>query len=141
MHFLQYKIVRNKIVYLLRNGKRQYFNNLATASDKMFWKSIRLFNKNQESIPPLHSNGTIVSEDKQKAEILSDFFASCWNSQEQPLAEDTYKKAHALPFEDATVTAEQVFHLINSLDTNKASGPDGISALMLRSTANSIASP
>ena len=34
MHFLQYKIVRNKIVYLLRNGKRQYFNNLATASDK-----------------------------------------------------------------------------------------------------------
>ena len=141
MHFLQYKIVRNKIVYLLRNGKRQYFNNLATASDKMFWKSVRLLNKNQESIPPLHSNGAIVSEDKQKAEILSDFFASCWNSQEQPLAEDTYKKAHALPFEDESVTAEQVFHLINSLDTNKASGPDGISAQMLKSTANSIASP
>ena len=54
---------------------------------------------------------------------------------------DTYKKAHALPFEDATVTAEQVFHLINSLDTNKASGPDGISAQMLKSTAYSIASP
>ena len=91
-------------------------------------KSVRLLHKNQES---LNSNGIIVSDDKQKAEILNDFFASCWNSQEQPLAEETYQNSCDSPFEDVTISAEQVFHIIINLDTNKASGPDGISALIL----------
>ena len=57
------------------------------------------------------------------------------------MAEETYQNSHTLPCDDATVSADQVFHLTSSLDTNKASGPDGISAQMLKSTANSIASP
>ena len=40
-----------------------------------------------------------------------------------------------------TVTPDEVFHLINALDTNKASGSDNISAFMLKSTAQSIAEP
>ena len=34
-------------------------------------------------------------------------------------------------FGDLTVTPDEVFHLINALDTNKANGPDNISAFML----------
>ena len=82
-----------------------------------------------------------MSDDKQKAEVLNDFFASCWNTLEQPLTEESYHTAAHLAFEDATISAEQVFNLITSLDTNKANGPDGISGLMLKSTAYSIASP
>ena len=141
VHFCQYKTVRNKIVCLLRSSKKQHFSNLANASNKEFWKSVRLFNKKQDSIPPLNSNGNIISDDKQKAELLNDFFASCWNSLEQPLTEETYRNFHTSPYEEATVSAEQVFHLISSLDTNKANGPDGISVQMLKSTANSISSP
>ena len=37
-------------------------------------------------------------------------------------------------------TQEAVYKLLNSLDTNKASGPDCISARMLKSTADAIAS-
>ena len=140
VHFWQYKSIRNKIICLLRNSKKHHFSKLANASDKEFWKSVRLFNKKQDSIPPLNSNGNIISDDKQKAEILNNFFASCWNSLEQPLTEETYHSFHSLPCEDATVSADQVFHLISSLDTNKASGPDGISGQMLKSTANSISS-
>ena len=45
-------------------------------------------------------------------------------------------------FEDLEIiiTPEYVLHLINGLDTTKANGPDGISAFMLKATANSIAS-
>ena len=42
VHFCQYKTVRNKIVCLLRSSKKQHFSNLANASDKEFWKSVRL---------------------------------------------------------------------------------------------------
>ena len=93
------KFDTNKIVCLLCNRKKQYFSDLANASEKMFWKSVRLLHKNQESIPPLNSNGIIVSDDMQKAEILNVFFASCWNSQEQPLAEETYQNSCDSPFD------------------------------------------
>ena len=128
-------------MYLLRSSKKQHFSNLANASDKELCKSVRLFNSKQDFIPPLNSDGNIISDDKQKAEILNDFFASCWNYLEQPLTEETYNNFHTLPYEEATVSAKQAFHLISSLDTNKASGPDGISVEMLKFTANSISSP
>ena len=60
---------------------------------------------------------------------------------EQPLAEETYHGTDFLPSDFAPIPAEQVFDLITSLDTTKANDPGGISAFMLKSTANSIASP
>ena len=39
------------------------------------------------------------------------------------------------------MTNEEVLHLISGLDISKANGPDGISAYMLKATAESIASP
>ena len=60
---------------------------------------------------------------------------------EQPLDEGTYHIAGLFQFEDTFVTAEEVFNLIMNLDTDKANGPDGISAYMLKATATSIASP
>ena len=37
------------------------------------------------------------------------------------------------------MSPEEVLHLIKGLDVRKASGPDGVSAYMLRATAESIA--
>ena len=40
--------------------------------------------------------------------------------------------------EDIPCTEQEIFNLLNALDTNKASGPDGISGRMLKGTAVSI---
>ena len=40
--------------------------------------------------------------------------------------------------EDLLCTEEETFFLLSSLDSSKATGPDGISACMLKSTADSI---
>ena len=45
---------------------------------------------------------------------------------EQPLDEDTHHTAGLSQFEDTFVSAEEVFNLIINIDTDKASGPDGI---------------
>ena len=93
-------------------------------------------------IPQLLHCDQLVSDDKHKADILNDYFASCWNTLEKPLDELIFHDTDNLPpFEDTIISAEQVFNLISQLDTNKANGPDGISAFMLKSTASSIASP
>ena len=106
--FAQYKKVRNRVV---RSGRHQYFNSLASA-DNM--KSVKLLNKNRESISTLQGD-CIASSDKEMADMLN---ASCWNSSELPLTEEAY--GNQSPYEDATITPEDVLH------TTKATGPDGI---------------
>ena len=71
--------------------------------------------------------------------MFNKFFASCWNTSELPLSEEVYSIQSS--FCDLTVTPDEVFHLIIALDTNKASGPDNISAFILKATAESIAEP
>ena len=65
--------------------------------------------------------------------MFNKFFASCWNTSELPLPEEVYSIQYS--FCDQRVTPDEVFHLINALDTNKAIGPDNISAFMLKATA------
>ena len=71
--------------------------------------------------------------------MLNSFFASCWNTSKLPISEEA-SSTHS-SFGDLTVTPDEVFHLINILGTNKANGPDNISAFMLKATAESIAEP
>ena len=137
-HFAQYKTTRNRIVTLLRNKKQQYFNSIMTTDSKTFWKTIKMLNRNRETIPALHSGDYTASNDKEKADLLNTFFASCWNSTEQPLTEDLYTCSGLSTYD---VVPEEVFHLLSGLDTSKANGPDGISAFMVKATASSIASP
>ena len=137
-HFQQYKKLRNKIVSLMRIKKREYFDKLVMANSKDFWKTVKLLNKNRETIPALQHENHTVTEDTDKASLLNTFFASCWNTVEQPLTEESY---HCADLPTHVVTPEEVFALMNKLDVNKANGPDGISAFMLKATARSIASP
>ena len=41
-------------------------------------------------------------------------------------------------YDDSTVSPDEVLHIIYGLDINKANGPDGISAYMLKATAENI---
>ena len=92
-----------------------------------------------QSVPSITVNH-IASTDKEKADMLYTFFASCWNSSELPLSEEAYSNQSTFEDLEVIITPEYVLHLINGLDTTKANGPDVISAFMLKATANSIAS-
>ena len=98
---------------------------------------MKLLNKNRATIPTLEHDNRTAASDLDKATLLKKFFASCWNSGEQPLTEDTCPCVDLPAFE---IPPEEVFALINKLDVKKANGPDGISAFMLRATAGSITS-
>ena len=72
--------------------------------------------------------------------MLNNFFSQCFNHAFPPLSSegeqlnstDNDCPGHLLCNEDI------VLDLLLSLDTSKASGPDGISAKMLKNTATSI---
>ena len=57
----------------------------------------------------------------------------------RPIAKSGCHPRKAGELEGLLCTEQEIFNLINGLDTNKASGPDGISVRMLKGTAISIA--
>ncbi|MCG8097314.1 MAG: hypothetical protein JAZ17_27465 [Candidatus Thiodiazotropha endolucinida] len=153
---VRYKFFRNKVNNLKRHAKEQFYNNLEfsisdfhTNDKKQFWKVVRHFvksNSSSASIPPLNSfpvtgqNEFCFSSD-DKAELLNEYFTSIStvNDENVELPDFEYKCQSQLS--SIVCTPQEVATLIELLNPNKATGPDGISNKMLKSVANEISVP
>ena len=139
-NFSKFKAARNRVVNLLHESKKNYFTKINPRDTKKFWKTIKSLNKTSQSIPTLSHNGVTTNEDTEKANMLNSFFSTCFNTSHPPLSEHDQ-----MPFvtnecpDELLCTVEEVQSLLGSLDTTKATGPDGVSAIMLKRTAPSIA--
>ena len=134
----KYRCVRNKVVALLRRNKKQFLYNLRFASQKEFWKVIKLINKQDTAIPALWDGNAPVTSNEAKAELLNSFFYECFNHSFPPLSDPVPLDPETCPT-SILCTEEQVYDLLCSLDTTKSTGLDGVSAFMLKQTAASIA--
>ena len=73
------------------------------------------------------SDGNITAHsDGDKAEMLCDFFSKCFNHAVPPLSpgNSTLNTGHTIP-EELLCTEDEVHFFLTSLDTSKATGPDG----------------
>ncbi len=74
--------------------------------------------------------------------MLNSFFSTCFNQALPPLSPCNDPIASAeenSSIDDLLCTVEEVCGLLSALDVSKATGPDGISARMLKTTAEFIA--
>ena len=70
----------------MRKEKQKYFSNLTGANTKKFSKAVKHLNKNKQSILTLEQDNVYAVSDVDKADMLNDFFAKCWNCTEPPLS-------------------------------------------------------
>ena len=80
------------------------------------------------------------NKDSEKANMLNQYFSECFSMAEPPLANGDYcniQTTGECP-QDILCTEDEVFCMLNSLNTTKANGPDGISARMLKNTTPSV---
>ena len=97
-----------------------------------------MLNKRESSIPTLDNDGEKVESSRDKAGLLNTYFYNCFNKSVPPLDDyRPYLYPSNLP-EELQCTEEDVFELITNLDGNKSTGPDDISAKMLKGTASSV---
>ena len=82
----KYRAARNRITAMLRLCKAKYFRKLRYRKSKDFWKSVKLLNKDDCSIPTLLSNGAEIVDNCEKASLLNSFFYNCFNTKSPPLA-------------------------------------------------------
>ena len=95
-----------------------------------------------DNIPPLLSNGTVLTDDQEKATLLNDHFAqqSTLNIPDDRLP-PPITTVPVTTLEQITTNEHEVLQILNSLDPNKSTGPDGIPVKFLKMTALLIAKP
>ena len=139
----KYKRIRNRVVTQLRNAKSSYFRNLNPKSNsKKFWSAMKYLNKKHNSIPVLNHGSVTANTNEEKADMLNSFFSTCFNPAFPPLSPSnasTSSTCDVSSTDDLLCTDEEVYGMLSSLDVSKASGPDGVSARMLKMTAEFIA--
>ena len=97
-------------------------------------------NKQELSIPTLSNNGEKVESSYDKAVLLNSYFHQCFNTLVPPL---DHHQSHLNPSSfpaELLCTEDVIFDMIAELDCNKSSGPNDISARMLKGTATSAPS-
>ena len=102
---------------------------------------MRLLKGDNKTIPTLSVNDHEITSDSEKVEALSEYFVKSFNNSQPPLSSVDVQSIEVDPNscpEQFLCTAEEVLFLLTSLDVMKASGPDGISAHMLKATAAAI---
>ena len=115
-----------------------------TLSSKQWWSLLKSFisPNNQSSCPPLEKDGLVYSDEKEKANLLNDFF------RDQTLLDDQnaeipevvpYPVLHNLDF--ISLTPDEVKSILKSLPIGKATGPDGVSNRILSALANELSIP
>ena len=86
------------------------------------------------------SEDNIASKDEDKARFLNQAFTTHFNKKTPPLTPTDRPSCSPMDCpDDLLCTEEEVLQLLSNLDTIKTNGHDDISAIMLKSTALSIA--
>ncbi len=135
----------------IRIAKAKYrVNQTAQLSDpnisiKKYWSVMNeIFgNKVKASIPTLIDNNVTYSTDLEKANLFVELFSAQCSVDPPPpgysLPDIEYLTDQRLS--NVTFEVDQVFRILSSLDTNKATGPDGIGNRLLKECANTLAIP
>jgi hypothetical protein len=142
----RYKNVRTRVNYEMEKAKKSYIQGLCdniSEKPKQFWNFVK-GNKNSSSGVGMlkdKQSDNMVTDDASKAEMLNNEFTSVFTHEKDNPEElsTSNNNLYNNILSDLKVTDDQVFYILRSLDTSKATGPDNISARMLKECAAEIA--
>ena len=145
--WVNFRTTRNQYNSKIREAEVNYRKSLAdslknskTVNPKQWWHITKQFmGKTTESvIPPMEKDGKTYFDVKEKADAFNKAFISFsdLDTTNASLPEFAFKTDSRLS--NIIFAEDDVLNLLKSLDTSKATGPDGISAKMLKETAVSI---
>ena len=144
----KFRKLRNDSVNILKQLKRDYTDKLTskiysnTTSSKDWWKTFKsLINKSKhENLPPLNSNGRIVNDPCDKANLFNTYFES-----QTQLNDHGKEVPHLDPptnlLNTLQLNTEEITAILKSLETGKACAPDCMNDRILKATAETITHP
>ncbi|MCG8046167.1 MAG: reverse transcriptase domain-containing protein [Candidatus Thiodiazotropha endolucinida] len=148
-HWDTYKRFRNHVTSELRKSKQNQIDKLSEklvnpdTGQKDWWKTLKGFIKPDQTntLPPLSKDGTIYSNDSDKASILNDFFRDQTLLDESRATLPQTKPLPTYKIESIITTPEEVESTLKSLPLGKATGPDLINNRILKNLAHPLSFP
>ena len=131
-NWVEYKTLQHRVRNLLRSSHYNYLHNsINSASDtancKSFLRYIKSKRQDFTGIGSLKtSNGDIVTEPFDKAEILNNHFKSVFTLEDQYSVPDMGISPYP-SISGIEITLQGVINLLANCDSNKSPGPDKIS--------------
>ena len=122
----------SKYAHLIAEGKR---------NSKKWWHILKslLGQTNDSDFPPLHFDGQIITDNKDKATAFNNFFSSTAQLDDSNAQLPEIHGPVDVSLEDIAVSEQDVIDQIEALDTTKAYGPDGLSPVFLKKGKLAIA--
>ena len=141
-------MIRNLYTGKIREAASKYKAELAlklneglSTNPKSWWHIARQFmgKKKCTNIPVMQCGDRILTENYDKTEEFNKAFLkfATIDTSNASLPDIAYKTNSRL--DSINITQAETLDILKSLDTSKATGPDGISCKMLKETADSIA--
>ena len=107
-------------------------------NNKRFWSYVKSIRQNNCSVSSLKSNGVLYSDNKNKADILNQQFASVFTEENLSTLPNLGPSPHPhIP--SIVVNVTRVAKILHGLNPTKASRPDEVPARLLKEFADQLA--
>jgi ribonuclease P/MRP protein subunit RPP40 len=131
---------------LIRRGKHNYESQIARdvkANSKKFFAYIRSKRKTKSNVGPLSDERGELTQDSEKmASILNINFASVFTREHEITSPTTPLPPRGIePLEINTIYEEEVKMYLDTIDTNKSTGPDNLSPRLIKELRHQILKP
>ena len=141
----EYKQARNKYTAVRREEEANYEKdtvNKYKSDPKLFFRYINGKTKIKGAIQRLRVGGKIIENEQELAQILNDKFKTVFvNDQDFEGEEINQESSEASSLGQIRFDTEEVKERLQSLDENKAMGPDNISGWVLKTCAEVLSYP
>ena len=143
--YLVYKKVEKIVKDTVRKAKKNFEKKLAKnakKNPKAFYAYLNSRTSNKAFVGPLKDNGSMVTEDSTKVEVLNSSFSSMFTKEDPnnvPVPTQVY--TGVLPLQNVEFTEKDVANKINKLKSTSAPGPDNMRPQILQSLSDSISVP
>jgi len=143
-HYDKYSEIRNNYQRQLDMAETKYLKSLSssladTKNTSSWWKTVKwlLGKGGDRTYPAMRVNGKDITDNKTKANEFNSFFSSHSNID---ISNAQLPDEGNFPLNIREVIAEEkdVYDLLKSIDTSKATGPDGLSPKMLYEAGASL---
>ena len=138
--YKQHKSITQKQV---RQAHWNYVNailneSLEHGNNKPFWKYIKARRNDNIGVAAIKNNGILYHDSKTKAELLSHQFKSVFTMDDDTDHLPTMSHPKYPNIENITISIEGVEKLLDNINIHKASGPDKVPNIILKTCSKEI---
>ena len=141
-HWAKFREIKQKVHSNLKVARENYINNFLGESikenPKRFWTYVKKLNKDDVGIPDFEINGDVISDRKNKSELLSKHFSSVFSHENISNIPEIPRSLN-LSTSSPVISIREVVAQLSALKPDKAPGPDGIPPRFMKEYANEIA--